>query len=208
MHHIASKYGIPRHNVKCKTPYDSSCSHIWHTCPCGCCYPWRYEVHNSFEESVHQDTCLLSSVAALAHALRSPTKVRGSASTPPSSNAFCPCPHFTCPKKIHHTPRNNIMHAPHTLLETLKASLMLTIWHRCQRGYNLQAYKTQTHFQSFVHGHACPLQVVIQWQHRQSVHPQKQQVLTPPLEIASVEIVSMPCVHTHPSLVQESWSSK
>jgi hypothetical protein len=120
----------------------------------------------------------------------------------------CPCPHFTCPKKIHHTPRNNIMHAPHTLLETLKASLMLTIWHRCQRGYNLQAYKTQTHFQSFVHGHACPLQVVIQWQHRQSVHPQKQQVLTPPLEIASVEIVSTPCVHTHASLVQESWSSK
>ncbi len=99
-------------------------------------------------------------------------------------------------------------HAPHTLLETLKASLMLTIWHRCQWGYNLQAYKTQTHFQSFVHGHASPLQVVIQCRHRQSVHPQKQQVLTPPLEIASVEIVSMPCVHTHPSLVQESWSSK
>lgn len=113
MHHIASKYGIPRHNVKCKTPYDSSCSHIWHTCPCGCCYPWRYEVHNSFEESVHQDTCLLSSVAALAHALRSPTKVTGSASTAPSSNAFCPCPHFTCPKKIDHTPRNNIMHPTH-----------------------------------------------------------------------------------------------
>jgi hypothetical protein len=89
-----------------------------------------------------------------------------------------------------------------------RASLMLMIWHRCQWGYNLQAYKTQTHFQSFVHGHACPLQVVIQWRHRQSVHPQKQHVLTPPLEIASAEIVSMPCVHTHTSLVQESCSSK
>jgi hypothetical protein len=96
-------------------------------------------------------------------------------------------------------------HAPHTLLEILEASLMLTIWHRCQWSYNLQAYKTQTHFQSFVHGHACPLQVVIQWQQAIST-PTK--ATGSPLEIASVEIVSMASVHTHTSLVQESWSSK
>jgi hypothetical protein len=72
------------------------------------CYPWRYEVHNTFKESVRQDNCLLSRVATLAHALRSPTKVTGSVYTPPSSNAFCPCPHFTCPKKIDRTPRNSM----------------------------------------------------------------------------------------------------
>ncbi len=74
-------------------------SHILGECPPSYSSQ-RHQTHNHFEWSAHEHSYPLHRATTLAHAFSTPTKVTEFGSTLSCcicQNAFCTCPHFTCP---------------------------------------------------------------------------------------------------------------